>query len=97
MKWIRSRLRGMWLVLYSPREALARDMQGPSYLVPFVILSLFYTLIAVIQAPIQLEWLQEQAAVSGTPPAQTAAGLELARRSTRLSLILAPVLHRLYR
>jgi len=92
MEWIRSRLRGMWLVLHSPCEALACDLRGPSYLVPFVILSLFYTLIAVIQAPIQLEWLQVQAAASGTEAARTAAGLEMARRSVRLSLILVPIL-----
>ncbi len=92
MKWIWSRLKGMWLIIHSPQEALVRNQEGPSFLVPLVVLSLVYAALTMIQAPIQLEWMQRQMLSAGAPAAQAATGLEMARRSTSFALISAPAL-----
>ncbi len=92
MRWILSRLTGMWLVVHSPREAFARSDSGPAFLVPLVVLSLFYSVLSIIQAPIQVEWMQAQINAAGAPPDQAMASLELFRRSVRWALASVPLL-----
>ncbi len=92
MDWVWSRVKALWIVLHSPGEAFACGKAGPSYLVPFVVLSSLYLLLSVIQAPIQEAWIQEQMTAAGTPPAQVAAGLDLLRRSSRFAVVSVPFL-----
>jgi hypothetical protein len=80
-------------VNYSPELVFDRNLDGPSYLVPLVVLSLFSLLLSIIQAPIQLEWMGWQIDAAGTPPPQAAASLDLMRRSMRTGLIGIPLLY----
>ena len=91
-RWIASRLRQMWEVLHSPVSAFARNPDGPGYLVPLVVLSLISMVLAVIQSPIQLEWMSAQLFAAGAAPAQVADGFDLMRRSVRAGVIVVPLL-----
>ncbi len=92
MKWILSRLEGMWLVILSPQETFVRNQSGPSYLVPFIILSLIYLALTAIQMPIQLAWMQAQVGLAGSAAGKTAAGMALYERTSHLALVSVPVL-----
>jgi hypothetical protein len=93
MKWAWSRLKALLEVNYSPELVFGRNLDGPSYLIPLVVLSLFSVILAAIQSPIQLEWMRWQMDAAGAPASQAAAQLDLMRRSTKAGLVAVPLLY----
>jgi len=92
MRWVWLRFRLLCEVVHSPETAFARDLTGPSYLVPLCFLGLVALGITAIQLPMQLEWLRFQLDAAGAPAAHAAASLERVRGTAGISLSLAPVL-----
>jgi len=93
MNWIWARVKALMEVNYSPEEAFNRNLEGPSWLIPLVVLSLLSVLISVIQAPVQLEWMSSQIDAAGATPAAAAGSLNLMRRSARAGLVAIPILY----
>jgi len=91
MSWLRSRMMAFFQVLPAPEAAFARDLRGPSFLIPLLILSLAFTLLSVAQSPIHLQWARHQMESTGTSPEQVSAALDLLRRSSAWSFVGVPL------
>ena len=89
---IRSHILAFIEVFHSPERAFARDLSGPSYVIPFLILSLVSVFLSYSQSPIQLHWTQLQLELSGAPAEQIDSTLHLLRQSSRLAAIFLPLL-----
>lgn len=82
MSWLYSRAMAFLQVLHAPELAFGRDLRGPSYLIPLIILGLLFTLISAAQSPIHIRWSQHQLESAGMPPEQVSAAMDLLRRSS---------------
>jgi hypothetical protein len=89
--WVHSRMVAFLQVLHAPELAFARDLRGPSYLVPLIILGLLFTLISVAQSPIHIQWTRHQLESAGAAPEQIAASMDLLRRSSAWSFVGVPL------
>jgi len=78
-------------ILHSPEHAFSRDLSGPSYVAPFLILSLISVLLSFLQLPIQIHWTQFHLESSGASADQIAGALGFLHQSSRLSAVAVPV------
>ena len=92
MRWVRRQIGSFLEVLHSPETAFQNEFSGPSYLVPLCILGLLGIGIAVLQSPIQMEWMRFQLEAAGAPGEQLRSSLETMHKSNVMTLLLAPVL-----
>jgi hypothetical protein len=79
-------------VLHAPEAAYRRDLHGPSYLIPLLILGVAFTLISAAQSPYHIRWMQHQLESSGAPAEQVAGTMELLRRSDAWRAVGVPLL-----
>ncbi len=82
----------MWEVVHSPEEAFSANESGPTYLVPFVVISLLYVILSLIQAPIQIEWMRAQMIAASAPPGEVDSSIQIMRRSLGAGAIVIPLL-----
>lgn len=81
MSWIFSRVLAFVQTLHAPEAAYKRDLRGPTYLIPLLILGIAFTLISAVQSPYHSRWMQHQLESAGAPPEQVTATMDLMRRS----------------
>lgn len=92
MKWFASRLVTLIHVLHSPESAFRENLSGPTYLVPFLVLGFSFIVISFLQVPFNLQWMEYQMSASGASADQITSSLELVRKSSRLGVLLVPLL-----
>ncbi len=91
LNWLRDRIATLAEVMYAPERAFQRRLEGPSYLVPLCILGGGFVLLALLQAPLNLQWARHQMQVSGAPSGQMEAGLALMSRTMRWGAVFVPL------
>jgi hypothetical protein len=91
MFWLRSRILAFLQVLPAPEVAFARDLRGPSFLIPLLILGTAFTLLSVAQSPIHLQWARHQMESAGTASEQVSAAMDLMRRASVWSFVGVPL------
>jgi hypothetical protein len=79
-------------VIYAPESALARGLQGPSWLTPFSVLGPSFMLLSYLQMPLSVNWAREQMLAAGAPQAQIEAGLAMIWRMQRWAVLIVPLL-----
>lgn len=91
MLWLRSRMAAFFQVVHAPEAAFARDLCGPSFLIPLLILGMAFTLISIAQSPIHIHWTRHQLESQGMSPEQISAAINLLRRSSAWSFVGVPL------
>lgn len=92
LSWIAVRTSTFVEVTHAPELAFARNLQGPSYLLPLFILGLAFVVLSQLQAPLTIQWTYHQLQAAGAPQEQVAAGVDLMRKSQHLATVLVPML-----
>ena len=91
-RWIVDRFAILIEATHSPEIAFARDLRGPSILLPLVVLGLSFATIAALQWPLGIQWTQHQLQAAGATPEQVASALDLARKSQQWATFAVPLL-----
>jgi hypothetical protein len=91
-KWICARLTLLGRVVHSPVKAFRDDLSGPSYLVPLVTLSILSIIIAIMQSPVQVDWMRYQLESQGMQPDEIASSVNLAGRTSNILAAISPLL-----
>jgi hypothetical protein len=90
--WFYSRISTLFEVVYAPESAFTRRLDGPSYLIPLLILGLAFALLSFLQAPLSVQWAQAQMQAAGAPPDQVVASSAMMLRSHRWTMAAVPML-----
>ena len=90
--WLTARLGTLLEVLHSPEAAFARDLSGPSFIVPLVVLGLLFASLATLQSPIQLAWAERQMETRGISDEAIATSLESMRKYNTVGAVIVPLL-----
>lgn len=91
-RWLAARTSTLVEVTHAPELAFTRNLEGPSYVVPLCFLGLGFVLLAFLQAPLSLQWVQRQMQAAGSPPAQVADGIAMMSRSLGWGAAVVPLL-----
>jgi len=91
-KWICARLALLGRAIHSPENAFYGDFSGPSYLIPLITLGFFSLIISLMQAPVQMDWMQYQLESQSMQPQDIAASLRLLGQTGRFMAAISPLL-----
>ncbi|MGA2262091.1 MAG: YIP1 family protein [Acidobacteriota bacterium] len=92
LNWAVARTSTLLQVVCAPESAFTGRLDGPSYLLPLVILGLSFALLSLLQAPLSIQWAQHQMSAAGAPKEQVAASMDMMLKAHRWAVAFVPPL-----